>query len=177
MGRSPGFGSTACNLFALLRLGFPAASHLKCLTLLQTVTRWFVLQKARGHTLGAPTACKHRVSGSISLPFRGSFHLSLTVLSSIGHQGVFSLGGWSPLLPTGFHVSRGTLEIDSSFLFFAYEAFTLYGLAFQLYSAKDSRLLCLFLNPSKAKLYWFGLFPFRSPLLRESSFLSLPQGT
>ena len=29
--------------------------------------------------------------------------------SSIGHQVVFRLGGWSPLLPTGFLVSRGTL--------------------------------------------------------------------
>ena len=27
-----------------------------------------------------PTACKHTVSGSISLPSRGTFHLSLTVL-------------------------------------------------------------------------------------------------
>ena len=29
---------------------------------------------------------------------------------SIGHQVVFRLGGWSPLLPTGFHVSGGTLD-------------------------------------------------------------------
>ena len=28
----------------------------------------------------ALTSCKHTVSGSISLPFRGAFHLSLTVL-------------------------------------------------------------------------------------------------
>ena len=27
-----------------------------------------------------PTACKHPVSGSVSLPFRGPFHLSITVL-------------------------------------------------------------------------------------------------
>ena len=32
--------------------------------------------------------------------------------STIGHQVVFRLGGWSPLLPTGFHVSRGTLDPD-----------------------------------------------------------------
>ena len=32
-----------------------------------------------------PTACKRRVSGSLSLPSRGSFHLSFTVLCSIGH--------------------------------------------------------------------------------------------
>ena len=31
-------------------------------------------------------------------------------------------------------------------------------------------------NPNK-QAYWFGLFPFRSPLLRESNFLSLPPGT
>ena len=31
------------------------------------------------------TACKHRVSGSISLPSRGPFHLSFTVLCAIGH--------------------------------------------------------------------------------------------
>ena len=31
------------------------------------------------------TACKHRVSGSLSLPSRGPFHLSFTVLCAIGH--------------------------------------------------------------------------------------------
>ncbi len=29
---------------------------------------------------------------------------------TIGHRGVFSLGGWSPQLPTGFLVSRGTRD-------------------------------------------------------------------
>ena len=55
------------------------------------------------------SACKHRVSGSLSLPSRGSFHLSLTVLCAIGHHLVFSLGGWAPRLPAGFLVSCGTL--------------------------------------------------------------------
>ena len=31
------------------------------------------------------TACKHMVSGSLSLPSRGPFHLSFTVLCAIGH--------------------------------------------------------------------------------------------
>ena len=65
----------------------------------------------------APTACKHRVSGSLSLPSRGAFHLSLTVLYAIGHQVVFSLGGWSPRLPTGFLVSCGTPDTSLSFSF------------------------------------------------------------
>ena len=34
---------------------------------------------------GTSTACKHRVSGSLSLPSRGPFHLSFTVLCAIGH--------------------------------------------------------------------------------------------
>ena len=60
----------------------------------------------------APTACKHKVSGSVSLPSRGPFHLSLTVLFAIGHWVVFRLGGWSPLLQTGFHVSGPTLVLS-----------------------------------------------------------------
>ena len=44
------------------------------------VTRRFILQKARYHPLTGFDFCRHTVSGSISLPFRGAFHLSLTVL-------------------------------------------------------------------------------------------------
>ena len=57
----------------------------------------------------APIDCKHKVSGSISLPSRGSFHLSLTVLFAIGHWVVFRLGGWALRLHTGLHVSGTTL--------------------------------------------------------------------
>jgi hypothetical protein len=48
------------------------------------------------------------VSGTISLPSRGSFHLSLTVLLHYRSPVVFSLGRWSSQFPTGFHVSSGT---------------------------------------------------------------------
>jgi hypothetical protein len=57
---------------------------------------------------GAPTACGCRGSGSLSSPSRGAFHLSLTVLVHYRWPDVFSLGGWSPQLPAGFLVSRGT---------------------------------------------------------------------
>ena len=75
-----------------------------------TATRRTVLQKVRGRASSccATAGRKHRVSGSLSLPSRGTFHLSLTVLYAIGHWVVFSLGGWSPRLPTRFPVSRGT---------------------------------------------------------------------
>ena len=47
----------------------------------------------------ALTTCRHTVSGSISLPFRGAFHLSLTVLVRYRSPRVFSLGRWSAQFP------------------------------------------------------------------------------
>ena len=47
------------------------------------------------------TACKHRVSGSLSLPSRGAFHLSLTVLYAIGPYWYFALEGGPPCFPQG----------------------------------------------------------------------------
>ena len=72
---------------ALLTLAFTSAAFLRNLTSPLTVTRRTVLQKVRGSPVinRCPTACKHRVSGSLSLPSRGPFHLSFTVLCAIGH--------------------------------------------------------------------------------------------
>ena len=85
----------------------------------------------------APIACKHKVSDSISLPSRGSFHLSLTVLYAIGHWVVFSLRGWAPCVPTELHVLGGTLRIPTNFPF-AYGTFTLCGKTFQTSSARKA---------------------------------------
>ena len=64
------------------------------------------------------TACRHTVSGSISLPSLGTFHLSLTVLFTIGHCPVFSLMRWSSLIHTEFHVLRATWGHYSQILCF-----------------------------------------------------------
>ena len=95
---------------ALITLGFPTAPDLKSLTLPASAARRTVLQKVHRHTCkhSASAVCRHRVSGSLSLPSRGPFHLSFTVLSAIGHWVVFSLGGWSLQLHAGFLVSRAT---------------------------------------------------------------------
>ena len=132
MGRSPGFGSTPTDYFARLGLGLPSAPYLKYLTSPASVTRRTVLQKVRGSPFSArhyrcSTVCKHRVSGSLSLPSRGPFHLSFTVLSAIGHWVVFSLTGWSPLIQSRFLVSRPTLDSACACLNFVYGAFTLSG--------------------------------------------------
>ena len=116
MGRSLGFGSNPRYYVALFGLAFAAAPAVSALTLQRKLTRRIILQKARSHTFtpegvhSAPTACKHTVSGSISLPFRGSFQLSLTVLVHYRWQKVFSLRRWSSRIHTGFLVSRVTRE-------------------------------------------------------------------
>ncbi len=116
------------------------------------------------------------VSGSVSSPLRGAFHLSLTVLVRYRLHEVFSLGGWSPRLPTRLLVSRGTqdpgpLELPSST-----------GLSPPLVARSRAFEWSLSLvasptTPSLPKQRWFGLFPFRSPLLRESRLISSPQAT
>ena len=58
---------------------------------------------------------------------------------------------------------------------FVYEAFTLSGLTSQSVPLTN-RFACAVLNPSM-HARWFGLFRFRSPLLPESMFLSLPPAT
>ena len=46
---------------------------------------------------------------------------------SIGHQVVFRLGGWAPLILTGFLVSADTLDTANSSFNFAYKTFTSFG--------------------------------------------------
>ena len=125
------------------------APVLNTLTSQHIVTRRPVLQKVRDHTgllRRALSACKHMVSGSLSLPSRGAFHLSLTVLYSIGHMVVFSLRRWSSFLPSGFLVSRRTPVAARSLFVFAYGVVTLFDRPFQTVPLTISRALP-YLNP------------------------------
>ena len=178
MDRSPGFGSTSCNSVALLRLGLPSAPYLSVLNLAaQRNSPVRSTKSTRSHLVRALSACKHRVSGSLSLPSRGSFHLSLTVLCAIGHWFVFSLGGWSPLLPTGFLVSCGTLDQARLRLNFAYGIVTLFDPTFQWVLLSVLLPYLASPQPQTTVVIWFGLLPVRSPLLRKSFLLSFPPGT
>ena len=118
MVRSPGFGSTSCYYFRPVKTRFRFGSgtlYLNLATQRNSPAR--STKSTRSHiriaTRSASSACKHTVSGSLSLPSRGAFHLSLTVLYSIGHQVVFSLTGWAPHIPTEFLVLDGTLDSHS----------------------------------------------------------------
>ena len=97
------------------------------LTSPRAVTRWLILQKAR----------RHRPEGLLRLlvgtRFQVLFHSPPGVLftfpsrywSTIGHRRVFRVGGWTPQLPTGFHVSGGTRVPVGGRRGFAYGAVTL----------------------------------------------------
>jgi hypothetical protein len=99
----------------------------------------------------APTACRHPVSGLFHSPLGVLFTFPSRYLFAIGHQGVFRLGGWSPHVQTGFHVSRLTQGFSS---LHAYGAVTRSGRPFQGRSAYLTKTT--------------GLFRVRSPLLTES---------
>src|SRR3982751_2229541 len=79
MGRSLGFGSWTCDSTALFGLAFATATP-HGLTSPHIANSQAHSSKGTQSPLKAPTACRHTVSGTISLPSRGTFHLSLTVL-------------------------------------------------------------------------------------------------
>ena len=134
---SPGFASNPCD-GALFRLAFAPAPSLKRLNQATQI------DSSVHSSIGTPssalrrtlTACRHRVSGSISLPSRGTFRLSLTVLVHYRSSAVFSLGVWSPQIPTGFLVSRGTQGHEQSLPSFVYRTITFYGGPFQAPSTR-----------------------------------------
>lgn len=93
MGRSPRFGSRTCHYYTPLGFGFPTATP-------HGLTSRHAADSQAHSSKGTPSAtkepltdCKHMVSGTISLPSRGTFHHSLTVLSTIGQYKYLGLPG------------------------------------------------------------------------------------
>src|SRR5690625_223016 len=78
------------------------------------LTRRLILQKARRHPnqKGAPTDCKHTVSGTISLPSRGTFHLSLTVL--VRYRSPGSISAYQAVLADSHGISRAPYYLGYS---------------------------------------------------------------
>ena len=125
MGSSPGFASaqrdsSPCSDSLSLRLGHPLTSP-------RGATRWLILQKARRHT-----ARVLRLLGGAR--FQVLFHSPPGVLftfpsrysCAIGHRRVFRVGGWTPQIPTGFHVPGGTRVPTAGAIRSAYGALTLF---------------------------------------------------
>ena len=85
MGRSLRFGSRSRHCNALFRLAFATASPHGLTSRRNTNSQAHSSKGTPSQLLctqgaAAPTDCKHTVSGTVSLPSRGTFHLSLTVL-------------------------------------------------------------------------------------------------
>ena len=113
MGRSPGFGSMATNFIRPIQTRSRCASgaeHLK-------LARYY---NSPDRSTKSTTPPFNGLCLLVSTRFQVLFHSPPGVLftfpsrycSSIGHQVVFRLGWWSTRFPTGFHVSRGTLDPD-----------------------------------------------------------------
>ena len=89
-----------------------------------TMTRGLIMQKACSHPLKA--GLLQLVSARFQVCFTPLNGVLFTFPSrywfTIGHRLVFSLGGWAPLIQTGFHVSRPTWESAGPVLDFVYGA-------------------------------------------------------
>ena len=187
---SPGFASAACDSLAILKARFRCGSFPN-LTSPHTATRWLILQKARRHNA-------RLLRLLVGARFQVLFHSPLGVLFTfpsrywfaIGHRRVFSLGGWSPRLRTGFHVPGPTRDAQQWG-----DGFRVRGshpLRPALPCRSATRLLCNHStegssvtcvpqppggNACRLHAPGFGLVRFRSPLLAQSRLISLPRGT
>ena len=128
------------------------------------------MQKARRHPCIAaktPTACKHTVSGTISLPYLGCF--------SPFPYGTGSLSVSEEYLALPDGAGRFMQNFSGSALLRILLVLINLRLrdchALWLNFPENSAwwwILNAVLQPHDSTLSWFGLFPFRSPLLRES---------
>ena len=104
----------------------------------------------------------------VDIWFQVLFHSPLGVLftfpsrylSSIGHLLVFRLGGWSPQVPSGFHVSVGTQDTSRAENFFEYGAITLCRQIFQSVLLKFSSPTSRSYNPQFKNELSLAYFPF-----------------
>ena len=81
--------------------------------------------------------------------------------STIGHTGVFSLGGWSPQLHARLLESGVTQELhEPDHLVFVYRALTVSGAPFQGTSTDVGLTLLWVLQPRTHEEYGLGSAPF-----------------
>ena len=149
-------------------------------------------------TKGTPSRNDCPLRLLVGARFQVLFHSPLGVLFTfpsrywfaIGHRRVFSLGGWSPRLRTGFHVPGPTRDTRQRSAWFRVRG------SHPLRPALPCRSATMWIcNRSQVGSTWtrvpqppggnacrlhapgFGLVRFRSPLLAQSRLISLPRGT
>ncbi len=180
MDRSLRFRVYRTRLDALLRLAFAPAPPYG-LTLPRTVTRRPIMQKVRGRALpcghSAPTACRRTVSGSISLPSPGIFSPFPRGTGALSvDEEYLALEDGPPRFPPdytcpavlGYLLGLARISITGLSPSMAGRS-----MPFVYLSSPTSQAP----RPLKTCVLRFRLFRFRSPLLTESRFLSVPPGT
>ena len=120
---------------ARLRLAFAPAPRQRRLTLLRPSNS--PVHYAKGTPSGRnEPKLEQALRPLVGTRFQVLFHSPPGVLFTfpsrywftIGRRGVFSLGGWSPRIPTRFPVSRGTWErVEGDTSSFVYGTVTFYG--------------------------------------------------
>ena len=127
------------------------------------------MQKARRRPK-ASTACKHMVSGSISLPCLGYFSPFPHGTGSLSvSREYLALDDGPPRFRQGF-TCPALLRIPDWLNHYMYRIITLFDVSFQTTSISDLHHYSGPTTPIMPKHNWFGLVPLRSPLLRESLF-------
>src|SRR3984885_3515077 len=132
MARSPRFGSRTCDYDALFRLAFATATPHRLTSPHATNSQAHSSKgtpsppPAQGHK--ALTDCRRTVSGTISLPSRGTFHHSLTVL--VRYRSPGSIQPYQVVLADsqqilGVRCYSGALQ-ERPYIF-VYRALTVYG--------------------------------------------------
>ena len=104
MDSSPGFASAASDYIRHLKgsLSLRLGSNLNLAAYRNSLAH--STKGTPSHCKSAPTACRRTVSGTISLPSRGAFHLSLTVL--VHYRSQESIQPWRVVPPDSYRVSR-----------------------------------------------------------------------
>src|SRR5436305_2732375 len=136
MARSPRFGSRTCDYGALFRLAFATAPPLGLTSPHATNSQ---AHSSKGtpsphphKTDKALTDCRQTVSGTISLPSRGTFHLSLTVL--VRYRSPGSIQAYQVVLADSRQITgvrRYSGQRTGRTETFTYRTITVYGAAFQ----------------------------------------------
>lgn len=177
MGRSPGFGSIRCDYCApysdLVSLRLRTFWYL---TLPLRITRRTVLQKVRGRT-------RMVLPLLVNIEFQVLFHSPPGVLFTFPSQyytlsvteEYLGLGGGPPGFPQGFSCLV-VLWILLGFTWISSTGLSPSMMCLSKHFDYPHSCHVAVRNP-KVQALWFGLFPFRSPLLRKSIFLSPPVGT
>ncbi len=104
MDRSPGFASAACDFVRHLKgsLSLRLGSNLNLAAYRNSLAH--STKGTPSPRKAAPTACRRTVSGTVSLPSRGAFHLSLTVL--VRYRSQESVQPWRVVPPDSYRISR-----------------------------------------------------------------------